>query len=81
MISLTPHQKIVLQYIRNHQLQNRISPSLSQVAKYCGVNINAVRKSILQIEKKGYLERDLGGRILFPVAALNMDYLKTTVDE
>lgn len=63
-MSLTPHQRTTLNYIREFQRKRGYSPSLSDLAIAFGVRSkNAVAKVVIALVKNGYLEKDPKGRI------------------
>lgn len=62
--TLTPHQRTVLNYIREFQAKRGYSPSLSDLAVAFGVRSkNAVAKVVMVLFKSGHLEKDPKGRI------------------
>lgn len=64
MLTLTPHQRTVLTYIRDFQLKRGYSPSLSDLALAFGVSSkNAVAKVITILVREGHIEKDPKGRI------------------
>ncbi len=63
-MSLTPHQRTTLNYIREFQHKRGYSPSLSDLALAFGVRSkNAVAKVVTALVKGGFLEKDPKGRI------------------
>lgn len=63
-MSLTPHQRTTLNYIREFQHKRGYSPSLSDLALAFGVRSkNAVAKVVTALVKAGFLEKDPKGRI------------------
>ena len=63
-MSLTPHQRTVLNYIGEFQRKRGYSPSLSDLALAFGVRSkNAVAKVINVLVREGFLEKDPKGRI------------------
>lgn len=63
-MSLTPHQRTTLNFIREFQRKRGYSPSLSDLAVAFGVRSkNAVAKVVNILVKNGYLEKDPKGRI------------------
>lgn len=64
IMSLTPHQRTVLNYIGEFQRKRGYSPSLSDLALAFGVSSkNAVAKVVNVLVREGYLEKDPKGRI------------------
>ncbi len=69
-MSLTPHQRTTLNYIREFQRKRGYSPSLSDLAIAFGVKSkNAVAKVVNALSKNGYLQKDPKGRIKILEAA------------
>jgi SOS regulatory protein LexA len=63
-MSLTPHQRTTLNYIREFQRKKGYSPSLADLAIAFGVRSkNAVAKVVSALVKQGHLEKDPKGRI------------------
>jgi len=63
-MTLTPHQRTTLNYIREFQRKRGYSPSLSDLAIAFGVRSkNAVAKVVSALVKNGHLEKDPKGRI------------------
>lgn len=63
-MTLTPHQRTTLNYIREFQRKRGYSPSLSDLAVAFGVRSkNAVAKVVSALVKNGYLGKDPKGRI------------------
>ena len=63
-MALTPHQRTVLNYIREFQVKRGYSPSLSDLALAFGVSSkNAVAKVVNALVREGQLEKDPKGRI------------------
>ncbi len=63
-MSLTPHQRTVLSYIREFQLKRGYSPSLADLATAFGVKSkNAIAKVVGALTREGHLEKDPKGRI------------------
>lgn len=63
-MSLTSHQRTVLNYIREFQHKRGYSPSLADLALAFGVSSkNAVAKVINALVREGHLEKDPKGRI------------------
>ncbi len=63
-MTLTPHQRTTLNYIREFQRKRGYSPSLSDLAIAFGVRSkNAVAKVVTALVKNGHLEKDPKGRI------------------
>lgn len=63
-MTLTPHQRTVLNYIGEFQKKRGYSPSLSDLAVAFGVRSkNAIAKVINALVKNGHLEKDPKGRI------------------
>lgn len=63
-MTLTPHQRTTLNYIREFQRKRGYSPSLSDLAIAFGVRSkNAVAKVVGALVKNGHLEKDPKGRI------------------
>lgn len=63
-MSLTPHQRTTLNYIREFQRKRGYSPSLADLAVAFGVRSkNAVAKVVSALVKQGQLEKDPKGRI------------------
>ena len=63
-MTLTPHQRTTLNYIREFQRKRGYSPSLSDLALAFGVRSkNAVAKVVTALVREGYLEKDPKGRI------------------
>lgn len=63
-MSLTPHQRTVLNFVREFQAKRGYSPSLSDLAIAFGVRSkNAVAKVVRALTKEGFLEKDPRGRI------------------
>ena len=61
---LTPHQRTVLNFIREFQGKRGYSPSLTDLAIAFGVRSkNAVAKVVRVLTKEGHLEKDPRGRI------------------
>lgn len=66
MITLTPHQRTVLSFVREFQTKRGYSPSLTDLAVAFGVRSkNAVAKVVRALTKMGFLEKDPRGRIKF----------------
>jgi SOS regulatory protein LexA len=64
--TLTPHQRTVLNFVREFQAKRGYSPSLSDLAIAFGVRSkNAVAKVVHVLTKEKYLEKDPRGRIKF----------------
>jgi len=62
--TLTPHQRTVLNYIREFQTKRGYSPSLSDLALAFGVRSkNAVAKVVNALAREGQIEKDPKGRI------------------
>ena len=62
--TLTPHQRTVLNYIREFQTKRGYSPSLSDLALAFGVRSkNAVAKVVNALEREKQIEKDPKGRI------------------
>ena len=62
--TLTPHQRTVLNYIREFQQKRGYSPSLADLALAFGVRSkNAIAKVVNALFKNGHLEKDPKGRI------------------
>jgi len=62
--TLTPHQRTVLNYIREFQKKRGYSPSLSDLALAFGVRSkNAVAKVVNVLAREGHIEKDPKGRI------------------
>lgn len=65
-IALTPHQRTLLNFVREFQVKRGYSPSLSDLAVAFGVRSkNAVAKVVRALTKTGFLEKDPRGRIKF----------------
>ncbi len=63
-MSLTPHQRTVLSYIREFQLKKGYSPSLADLAIAFGVRSkNAIAKVVNVLTRDGHLDKDPKGRI------------------
>ncbi len=63
-MTLTPHQRTVLNYIREFQKKRGYSPSLSDLALAFGVRSkNAVAKVVNVLTREGHIEKDPKGRI------------------
>lgn len=63
-MTLTAHQKTVLQYIRDFQTKRGYSPSLADLAVAFGVSSkNAVAKVVNVLERERQLQKDPKGRI------------------
>jgi SOS regulatory protein LexA len=63
-MTLTPHQRTTLNYVREFQRKRGYSPSLSDLAIAFGVRSkNAVAKVVNALVKNGYLHKDPKGRI------------------
>ncbi len=63
-MTLTPHQRTVLNYIREFQIKRGYSPSLADLALAFGVRSkNAVAKVINALVREGQIEKDPKGRI------------------
>lgn len=63
-MTLTPHQRTTLNFIREFQHKRGYSPSLSDLAVAFGVKSkNAVAKVVNALTKQGMLEKDPKGRI------------------
>jgi len=63
-MSLTPHQRTVLNYIGEFQRKRGYSPSLSDLALAFGVSSkNAVAKVVNVLVREGHLDKDPKGRI------------------
>lgn len=63
-MTLTPHQRTTLNYIREFQRKRGYSPSLSDLAIAFGVRSkNAIAKVVNALVKGGFLEKDPKGRI------------------
>jgi repressor LexA len=63
-MSLTPHQRTVLNYIVEFQQKRGYSPSLADLALAFGVSSkNAVAKVINALVREGHIEKDPKGRI------------------
>lgn len=63
-MSLTPHQRTVLNYIGEFQRKRGYSPSLADLALAFGVSSkNAVAKVVNVLVREGHLEKDPKGRI------------------
>jgi SOS regulatory protein LexA len=63
-MSLTPHQRTVLNYIREFQRKRGYSPSLADLAIAFGVRSkNAVAKVVNVLTREGHVEKDPKGRI------------------
>jgi DNA polymerase V len=63
-MSLTPHQRTTLNYIREFQKKKGYSPSLSDLAIAFGVSSkNAVAKVVNALVRERHLEKDPKGRI------------------
>lgn len=63
-MSLTPHQRTVLNYVGEFQRKRGYSPSLSDLALAFGVRSkNAVAKVVNVLTREGFIEKDPKGRI------------------
>jgi SOS regulatory protein LexA len=63
-MSLTPHQRMALNYIREFQRKRGYTPSLSDLALAFGVRSkNAIAKVVGALVREGHLEKDPKGRI------------------
>lgn len=63
-MSLTPHQRTVLNYIREFQMKRGYSPSLADLALAFGVRSkNAIAKVVNVLVREKHLEKDPKGRI------------------
>jgi SOS regulatory protein LexA len=63
-MSLTPHQRTTLNYIREFQRKKGYSPSLSDLAVAFGVKSkNAIAKVVNALVRENFLEKDPKGRI------------------
>ncbi|TSC78699.1 MAG: DNA polymerase V [Candidatus Peregrinibacteria bacterium Gr01-1014_25] len=63
-MTLTPHQRTVLNYIGEFQHKRGYSPSLADLAIAFGVRSkNAIAKVVNVLSRDGYLEKDPKGRI------------------
>lgn len=63
-MSLTPHQRTVLNYVVEFQKKRGYSPSLADLALAFGVSSkNAVAKVVNALVREGHLEKDPKGRI------------------
>jgi len=63
-MTLTPHQRTVLNYVREFQHKRGYSPSLADLALAFGVRSkNAVAKVVNALVREGQLEKDPKGRI------------------
>lgn len=63
-MSLTPHQRTVLNYIGEFQRKRGYSPSLADLAVAFGVSSkNAVAKVVNVLVREGHIEKDPKGRI------------------
>lgn len=61
---LTPHQRTVLNYIREFQRKRGYSPSLADLALAFGVRSkNAVAKVVNALTREGHIDKDPKGRI------------------
>ena len=64
LMSLTPHQRTVLNYIREFQMKRGYSPSLSDLAVAFGVSSkNAIAKVVNVLVRENHIEKDPKGRI------------------
>lgn len=64
LMTLTPHQRTALNYIREFQRKRGYSPSLADLAIAFGVRSkNAIAKVVNVLVHHGYLEKDPKGRI------------------
>lgn len=63
-MTLTPHQRMTLNYIREFQRKRGYTPSLSDLAVAFGVRSkNAIAKVVGALVREGHLEKDPKGRI------------------
>jgi len=63
-MTLTPHQRTVLNYIGEFQRKRGYSPSLADLATAFGVRSkNAVAKVVNVLTREGYIDKDPKGRI------------------
>lgn len=63
-MTLTPHQRMALNYIREFQRKRGYTPSLSDLALAFGVRSkNAIAKVVGALVREGHLEKDPKGRI------------------
>jgi len=63
-MTLTPHQRTVLGFIREFQLKRGYSPSLADLAIAFGVRSkNAIAKVVTILTREGHIEKDPKGRI------------------
>lgn len=63
-MTLTPHQRTALNYIREFQRKRGYSPSLADLAVAFGVRSkNAIAKVVNVLVNQGYIEKDPKGRI------------------
>lgn len=63
MIPLTHSQERVYDFVKAHLVLGRTCPSFAEIAK--GLNMNAVSNvhhHVVQLEKKGWLERSASGK-------------------
>jgi repressor LexA len=73
-VALTPHQRTLLNFVREFQIKRGYSPSLSDLAVAFGVRSkNAVAKVVRVLTKTGFLEKDPRGRIKFTEMTENDD--------
>lgn len=64
LMTLTPHQRTVLNYVGEFQRKRGYSPSLADLALAFGVRSkNAVAKVVNVLAREGFLEKDPKGRI------------------
>jgi len=73
-VFLTPKQLAVYVFILESQFTNRCSPSIRQISEHFGVNINATAKKINILQRKGFIEKNADGHILFPREVINQQY-------
>lgn len=63
-MTLTPHQRMALNYVREFQKKRGYTPSLSDLALAFGVRSkNAIAKVVGALVREGHLEKDPKGRI------------------
>lgn len=59
--SLTPKEKLVLEFIENHILSSGVSPSYQEIKDHFGLaSFNSVQNYLKQLTNKGYIENPLG---------------------
>ena len=57
MLKLTPKQLTIVEFIRQYERENKLSPTLDEIAKHMGTSKVTVFEHMRSLERKGAIRR------------------------